>query len=243
MVRQTNGAGCHDLLSRYAHPQHDRTKSRGRRHTDNRIGGGYCLPATLQHISVLFDIVTQLTATGKDVAVLFLSYTLAPTASYPRQLTQGVELLRHVLQHLGKQPSDIVIGGDSAGGNLALGVLSHLSHPHPSIAPVELSAPLRAAVLIAPWVSFEMTADSFRRNAYKDCIGPESLGPWSRAFMGGAEPDNYNQPLRAPASWWEGSKVGEVLIVAGADEVLIDQVKELAGKIEVGSVLPLLDWW
>lgn len=55
--------------------------------------------------------------------------------------------------------------------------------------------------------------------------------------MGGAAPDNYNQPLRAPASWWEGLKVEEVLIIAGADEVLVDYVKELAGKIEVSSVL------
>lgn len=171
--------------------------------------------------------------------MLFLSYTLAPAASYPRQLTQGVELLRHTLQHLGKSPSEIVLAGDSAGGNLALGVLSHLSHPHPSIAPIGLAEPLRAAVLIAPWCSFETTADSFRRNAYKDCIGPSSLGPWSRAFMGGAAPDNYNQPLRAPAGWWEGLKVAEVLIVAGADEVLVDYVKELAAKMEVRCA-PLL---
>jgi len=188
--------------------------------------------------------VSQLNAAGKDAAVLFLHYTLAPAAAYPRQLTQGVELLRHTLQHLGKEPSDVVIAGDSAGGNLALGVLSHLSHPHPSIAPVELSGPLRAAVLIAPWCTFEMSADSFRRNAYKDCIGPSSLGPWARAFMGGAAPDNYNQPLRAPASWWEQLKVEEVLIIAGADEVLVDYVNQLAGKIEVSSVFCIVKgWW
>ena len=84
-----------------------------------------------------------------------------------------------------------------------------------------------------------MSADSFRRNALKDCIGPDSVGPWARAFMGAAPPDNYNQPLRAPASWWEGLKVEEVLIIAGADEVLVDYVKELARKIEVSSDLLL----
>lgn len=57
--------------------------------------------------------------------------------------------------------------------------------------------------------------------------------------MGGAAPDNYNQPLRAPAGWWEGLKVAEVLIVAGADEVLVDYVKELAAKMEVRCA-PLL---
>lgn len=95
-------------------------------------------------------------------------------------------------------------------------------------------------MLIAPWCTFEMSADSFRRNALKDCIGPSCVGPWSRAFIGGAAADNYNQPLRAPASWWEGLKVEEVLVIAGADEVLVDYVKELAGQIEVSSDVLLL---
>ncbi len=197
------------------------------------VGGGYCLPASLPHVSVLSSIVEQLNAGGKDVACLFLSYTLAPAAHYPTQLTQGVELLRYTLQNLGKRPSEIVIGGDSAGANLALGVLSHMSHPHPSIPPLEISEPVRAAILIAPWCTFETTADSFRRNAYKDCIGESSLAPWSSAFMGGAPPDNYNQPLRAPAEWWKDVKAEEILIIAGADELLVDYVKELASKIEV----------
>ncbi len=203
------------------------------RHAKVITGGGYCLSAALPHFSVLSDIIDQLNAAGGDVAVLFLSYTLAPKASYPHQLSQGVELLRYTLQNLGRKPSDLVLCGDSAGGNLALGVLSHLSHPHPSIPPLELSEPLRAAILIAPWVSFDTTAESFRRNQYKDCIGPASLIPWSKAFMGRAPADNYNQPIKAPVDWWKDLKVEEVLILAGAEEVLVDYVKEVARKIEV----------
>ncbi|KAI9874226.1 MAG: hypothetical protein M1830_010047, partial [Pleopsidium flavum] len=198
----------------------------------NFHGGGYCLPASLPHFSVLSDIVDQLNAAGADVAVLFLSYTLAPKASYPHQLSQGVELLRYTLRDLGKKPSDVLLCGDSAGGNLALGVLSHLTHPHQSIPPLELSEPLRAAILIAPWASFDTTAESFRRNQYKDCLGPAALNPWSRAFMSRAQTDNYNQPLNAPASWWKDLKVDAVLILAGADEVLVDDIKEVARRIE-----------
>ena len=58
--------------------------------------------------------------------------------------------------------------------------------------------------------------------------------------MDGAAPDNYNQPLRAPADWWKGLQVQEVLVIAGADEVLVDYVKELGRKIEVSSALRLL---
>lgn len=51
--------------------------------------------------------------------------------------------------------------------------------------------------------------------------------------MGRAPADNYNQPIKAPVDWWKDLKVEEVLILAGAEEVLVDYVKEVARKIEV----------
>lgn len=48
----------------------------------------------------------------------------------------------------------IVIAGDSAGGNLTLGLISHLLHPHPDVPKVELSGPLATTILISPWVKF-----------------------------------------------------------------------------------------
>ena len=81
------------------------------------------------------------------VAVIMLSYTLTPEARCPRQLQQGVELLLYLTTTLGKDPSDIVLAGDFAGGNLALAVLSHISHPHEAVPVVELSRPLRGVLL------------------------------------------------------------------------------------------------
>jgi hypothetical protein len=55
------------------------------------------------------------------------------------------------------------------GANLALALLSHTLHSHPStttpIPPLALEAPLRALVLTSPWVSFSTAAPAFVRNA------------------------------------------------------------------------------
>lgn len=192
----------------------------------------------------MFQVVSLLASQGKSVAVLMLSYDLAPTAVYPRQLQQAAALLNHVLLDLKVAPSNIVLTGDSAGANLVIGLLSHISHPHPStvvpIAKVELHENFRAAVLISPWVSFDTSDDSFTRNANKDCIGVGAGKQWSSAWIGEAWPhtqisDYYNQAITAPESWWEGLKVDKALMVAGGEEVLVDGIKKFAAKLIAGA--------
>lgn len=96
-------------------------------------GGGYCLPALPGYFSQLEALSEDIKGHGKPVAVLFAKYDLAPNAQWPRQLEQAVAILRYALQTIGRQPSDIVLQGDSSGGNLALALLSHLAHPHPQV--------------------------------------------------------------------------------------------------------------
>ncbi|MCJ1254633.1 hypothetical protein MMC24_002448 [Lignoscripta atroalba] len=195
-------------------------------------GGGYCLPAGPGHYAYCHEIWNQLSRPGNEAAVLVLSYSLAPQARYPAQLKQAVELVRHLINDLGRRPSTMAIAGDSAGGNLALGVFSHILHPHPAIPPLALSEPFKAAVLLAPWANFATHTSSFQRNQYKDLLGPPAANKWSSAFMGNSPPDNYNQPYLAPVEWWEGIKVEEILVVAGEQEVLLDVVQDIAKKLE-----------
>jgi len=188
----------------------------------------------------MFQIVSLLSSQGKSVAVLMLSYDLAPTAVYPRQLQQAAMLLNHVFKNLKIAPSNIILTGDSAGANLSIALLSHISHPHPSttlsIPKIEIQENFRAAVLISPWVSFDTSDDSFARNANKDCIGTVAGKQWSTAWLGEAWPhtqisDNYNQGITAPASWWKDLRVEKVLLVGGDEEVLIDGIKKFAGQL------------
>lgn len=83
-------------------------------------GGGYITPA----ISGLFEWVLQAYVLGSPragdrVAVAFLQYTLAPSARFPTQMCQAVSGLQFLLNK-GINPSQLVVGGDSAGGNITM---------------------------------------------------------------------------------------------------------------------------
>lgn len=49
--------------------------------------------------------------------------------------------------------------------------------------------------------------------------------------------DAYNQPSMAPAGWWKGLMVDKVLIVAGKDEILVDDIVAFAETLEKGMAL------
>ena len=114
-------------------------------------------------------------------------------------------------------------------------MLSHILHPHPDIEPLSFDngARLRAAVLLAPWVSFHHDWPSFTSNAHKDIVSVAQSDLWSRSFQGGKiQGDAYSEPMVAGQEWWIGldSVVKECLIVAGGDEILVDQIRELGRR-------------
>jgi acetyl esterase/lipase len=200
-------------------------------------GGGYVMPCGPGHQLWLNDLQTSL---GPDVSALLLAYDLAPEHKYPAQLMQAVELIRYLVETEGRNPADIVLGGDSAGANLALGVLSHLVHPHPEIQPLSLPARIHAAMLISPWTSLTQTqTPAFITNAERDMFDARTLNRWSAAFLGDASPyagDFYSEPVLAAAEWWTpvADVVGDVLIWAGDNEVLKDGILAFADKFTRG---------
>ncbi|KAB8237401.1 hypothetical protein ETB97_001384 [Aspergillus alliaceus] len=201
-------------------------------------GGGFALACAPGHITFYNTLINTLNAEGHDIALFLLTYTLTPHAVYPTQLRQAVEALRYILTDTHRDPSTVIVGGDSAGGNLALAVLLHLSHPHPEITPLGDIAPLAGVFAFAPWVSFAHEGVSMRENRGKDVIGAEVLDSWSTVYLGeqGTEGDAWSEPNRAPGEWWRGAKVKEVLFLAGRDEVLFDRIDAFVEKFR--AVVP-----
>lgn len=115
-----------------------------------------------------------------------------------------------------------------------LGIISHISHPHPQIPPLHLSAPFKGILLLTPWVSFASSVTSSgERCKNRDIITLEIASRWSNAFLGAQKGDEYNEPLTAKAAWWEGSKAEEILLVASADECLTDDVAKMGEILKV----------
>jgi len=225
-------------------------------------GGGYTQAATEGYLRFWSETLTHFNSSaahdkGKDpdgdssnhrsIAVLFLAYSLAPEATYPTQLREASAALAHLVS-LGRSPSRIILSGDSAGGNLALSLLSHILHPHPEVEKLELKEPLRGALLISPWVTFRQDNKSFKQNYNTDMISAVMLRRYVGMFLGKSEygerdpgileGDEYTEPLRNTIDWWEGlhNVVGDMLVWAGDNEVLVDAIVEFGGVLTQG-------WW
>lgn len=195
------------------------------------------MPCTSGHILWLDSLQKSL---GPNISALLLAYDLAPEAAYPTQLRQAAELLRYLTETEGRLPSDLILGGDSAGGNLTLGLLSHIAHPHPETAELKMNGKIHAAMLISPWVSLTQNhTHAHIRNAERDMFDARTLSRWSAAFLNSTSPfagDPYSEPVLASPEWWEpvADVVGEVLIWGGGNEILIDGIEAFAKKFSVG---------
>jgi acetyl esterase/lipase len=132
-------------------------------------GGGFMAPLRAGHLNWCWNAyVTK--GDESEVAVAVLQYSLAPDAKYPTQLRQAVSAVNHLLNH-GIDPRNVILGGDSAGGNLAVQLLCHISHPKIGIEAVRLHKRRFAGVfLVSPWVSGETSTRSFRDNDDVDML-------------------------------------------------------------------------
>ncbi|CRL22773.1 unnamed protein product [Penicillium camemberti] len=195
-------------------------------------GGGFAMPAIPAYFDFWLEMLKALNETGHDLAVFFPRYTLTPHATHPTQLRQAVEALRYILNETGRSPANVIIGGDSAGGNLTAATLLHLSHPHAEIEPLTLSAPLAGAFTYAPWINFSTEWPSMKDNQWKDIITPGVLTRWSDSYRGDRPADNWNEPFNAPAEWWRDAKTERILVLAGGDEILLSPIQEFVKKIK-----------
>lgn len=164
-----------------------------------------------------------------------LQYDAAPFSPYPRQLAQAAALLNHVREKLRVATRNILIGGDSAGANISLSVLSHILHPHPDRTvpriKMEEGERLKGALLIAPWTDpFGTEYESLKRNEGKDVLTTAFLLRWSAAWLSGQPQDAYNRPIAAPAGWWDGVSdvLARFIVTVGADDVLFDSALDFA---------------
>ncbi|KAF2716958.1 alpha/beta-hydrolase [Polychaeton citri CBS 116435] len=195
-------------------------------------GGGFSLPCSDAHFLWAFEVQQELNKGRESTfSIAFLNYTLAPEGQYPKQLQQAAEALEYLIEKGGKKPEDVYIGGDSAGGNITLAVLSQLLHPHVKVPYLKngISSPLAGTVLISPWASFSTNFDSATRNQYSDYVTGITARRWSSAFLGTSAGDSYSEPGHAPADWFSGLEkvVQDIFVWGGGGEVLIDSIDDI----------------
>jgi hypothetical protein len=185
-----------------------------------------------------FALQKYLRKQGLDISLLSLSYVLAPQALHPAFIQQGLAALRYLIEKTNRDPSTILIAGDSAGGNLVANLLLHLGHPHPGCTQYTLPKKLKGALMISPWISFDTTSESMETNKKSDYLTEAALNKASAAFIGpDAKHDAYSQPVDAPIEWWKEvaeKVVQDVMVWGGGGEVLIDGIRKFAAHVTAG---------
>ena len=199
-------------------------------------GGGYRNTIVGEgHVPVVLDCA----AAARASRVIFLEYTLAPESEYPGQLAQAARALEVLLNEQHLRPSQIILGGDSAGGNLVLALLAHLHHPAPGVSRISgfgeagEKEQFRCVFLLSPWVTTSLSAASFRENASRDYLHRAAVRMFLD-FWRPREEDVWADILRAEKDFWATLPVARMVVTVGDSEVFRDDVKAMAQKCGAG---------
>ncbi len=140
------------------HPSYSDTPPGERRVVYYLHGGAYVL-GLLSLYRMLAESFYQ--AAG-GCEIILLDYRCAPEYQYPTQLEEALDVWEELTERQGYQAKQIVVGGDSAGGNLTLAMLLRLRDAGKALP--------RAAFCISPWADMTGNGKSFQENYGKDVM-------------------------------------------------------------------------
>ena len=151
-------------------------------------------------------------------------YPLAPEAPFPAGVNYALAAYQAILEG-GVEPSDVIIGGDSAGGNLALSLLGQL---------VALDAPLPAGVFaLSPITDFTFSGDSITDNDASEVILPPSrISEMAGMYL---RDHPVNDPRASPLNAAFGG-APPVWLAVGDTEILRDDSLRMAERLQVQGV-------
>ena len=157
-------------------------------------------------------------ATG--FSVISFAYRLAPEHKYPSQIEDGQVIWDYLLQK-GYGASNIIMAGDSAGGNLVLCLTQRLLKVD--------RIPPRALLLFSPWTDMAADAPSYKEYKEKDPILTQNYVIEVRdAYIGGGV--DVKDPRFSPLNGdFEGFP--PTFIMVGKNEILLDDSICLQKKI------------
>jgi monoterpene epsilon-lactone hydrolase len=197
-------------------------------------GGGYVLGSLNTHRSLVGSLALRC-----ELNVLTINYRKAPDHPFPAALDDARRAYRWLLRQ-GYQPQDIVVGGDSAGGGLALALLLALRDAGDALP--------AAGVGLSPWTDLNLPINILRRVSKEETLLLEALQmrTWGPLY---AHKTALTHPLLSPAQA-DLHGLPPLLIQISTAEVLYDDVVKFARKARAAGVPVtlqpfdgLVHWW
>lgn len=189
-------------------------------------GGAYVMGSleTIRPMASLFVSQTQ-------TPFLTIDYRLAPEHVFPAAVEDGV-LAYQYLMSSGVSPTQIVFGGDSAGGGLTLSVL---------LAIRDLHLPMPAgAFCISPWTDLSLSAPSIDTKSQIDPQCPRWM--LERAAAGYLRDSDSRGPIASP-KFADLHGLPPLLIQVGDAEALLDDASTLADSAREAGVSVTYECW
>jgi epsilon-lactone hydrolase len=188
-------------------------------------GGGYIAGSPQTHRKLLGAL-----SRATRMAVFAPAYRLAPEEKFPAAFEDALAAWQG-LRARGYSASQIVLGGDSAGGGLALALLGHLCRR---------GTPPAACFAWSPWTDLTLAGESYQTNAQSEQVLPAGGPAQSRAlYLDGADAtDPRISPLFGlfPAC-------PPVLIQVAEGEILLDDAYGMEQTLRLqGAPVELQTW-
>ena len=186
-------------------------------------GGAYIFGAPRTHAAMLAKLSKM---TGMQAVLP--DYRLAPDAPFPAAFDDAVASYEALIAR-GVAPNDIVIGGDSAGGGLALALLGHIcakALPQP-----------RGCFALSAYTDMRNSGPSVTRNAAAEAILPAArMDEIGQMYLQGQDAGDP----RASPIYADFSGACPVYLAASLDEILLDDSRRLATRMrDVGGEVHL----
>ena len=170
-----------------------------------------------------------------------LDYVCAPERLYPSQLNEALDMWDELTERLGYDADNIIVGGDSAGGNLTLALLLSLRDKGKRMP--------RAAFCWSPWADMTASGESYVTNYPKDPL----FGEKGKAFDENKRADmlkcslftyvgdaDRKSPYVSPV-YGDYAGFPPMFFAVGGDEMLLDDTLTIVKNLQQNGVDVELD--
>lgn len=188
-------------------------------------GGGFLM----DFLDCYRDIACMYSQAAEGAEIYSVDYRLAPGFRFPCALNDSIEVYKWLLE---KEicSKNIIITGDSAGGNLVLAMTLQIKDQ-------ELPLP-KAIIAISPWANLEGGYKAREDNFEKDLFigkyglkeGTLTLDP---SFY--TEPSNFSNPYVSPV-YGDYTGFPDLLLQAGAYDLVVDDTRAVAAAAKEKGV-------
>lgn len=156
-------------------------------------------------------------------------YRLSPENMYPAAIEDTMHMWNHLMLQ-GYGADDVIVAGDSAGGNLALELCLNLKASKRMLP--------KALILMSPWTDMTMTSSSYDKYGDLDPVLSKEYIEIVRNAYAGSDA-NFWKPQFSPL-YAELDNMPPTFVQVGSNEILRGDSEELVNKMnEAGSIAHL----